>query len=367
MQIKISRYWTLNVLILYVILLASSAIAQKIPIALQTDVAASPTNAADYKTLADNYKSAPDLEKRNKLIFLAVSQIDINFRHYQRKRRIGRDLFHLMIDILEIGASTAISITNGARAKSIIGEGLTFVQGSRASADKNLRLLELQILFNKMIEKRSEILGDIFEKSSLSNERYPFDRAYVDIVAYYHAGTMDFALSNLATDTGAAAEAAQTLLSAKRAAGIKFAPTAAEVAEGARNLAKFRAITAAYATQQKIIDDERARAVPVAATIKTAEDAQNEIIRKLAIIFNLIESDPNLGLLLDEIPAKYGTTNASAKTALEQSLAKLRDLAKKPAIDDYDRILLKLGGIITDRINEDSSLNTRFKNILDTY
>jgi hypothetical protein len=357
-------------LISFLILAVSSsrpANAQKIPIAIQSNVAASPTNAADYQALASDYKSTPTVAKRNKLVFLAVSQIDINFRHYQRKRRIGKDLFHLVMDILEIGASTAISITNGARAKSIIGEGLTFLQGSRASADKNLRLLELQIIFNKMIEKRSAILVDILQKSTLSNEQYPFDRAYIDIVAYFNAGTWDSALSNLATDTGAAAQAAQALLEAKKAAGIKFAPTPAEIAAAAVNLARMSAIRGTYATLQKTIDDEKVKASPVAATIKSAEDAQKDILNKLAVLFGIMESDPNLGPLLDEIPSKYGATTPATKLALEQSLEKLRDVSKKPSIDDYDRILTKLGGLVTDKINEDLSLNTRLKNILDTY
>ncbi len=164
--------------------------AQKLPLAFEKDTFLAPTNAKEYEDLAKDYKTKRDKLSRNKLIFTAVSQIDLNFRKYQRDRRIRRDLFQIVLDILEIGASTAISITKGERPKSIIAEGLSFLQGSRTSVNKNLRLLEMQVLFNKMIEKRAETLTRIIEKSKESDEAYPFELAFVDIVAYYQAGTI---------------------------------------------------------------------------------------------------------------------------------------------------------------------------------
>lgn len=369
MQTKIKRIRNISlVLILFWCAGAFQTVgAQTIPFALEKKTALSPVNRDVYRNAAADYEKSRSKEDRNRLIFLAVSQIDVNFRHYQRKRRIGRDLFQTLLDILEIGASSAISITNGERAKSIIGESLTFLQGSRASVNKNLRLLEMQILFNKMIEKRSEVLVDILDKANLSNEQYPFDRAYIDIIAYFNAGTWDFALSTLATDSGAAAQAAEQLLEKKREAGLKFAPTQEEVRISNVNLTKIRNIIGQYYELQTQIDAEKALATPNAANIKTAEDKQKKILNNLRVLFALIEGNSELSSFLAEIPEKYGRDNATFKAKLEASLRTLTEDMSKATIADFDLILPKLSGVIVDNISRNPASSVELQKILDTY
>lgn len=369
MQVKTKRikYVFFLLILMMCDCLILSANAQKIPIALQDETLFSPIKKETYQEAAKAYQTSQTKENRNRLVFLAVSQMDINFRYYQRKRRIGRDLFQTVLDILEIGASTAISITNGSRAKSIIGEGLTFLQGGRASVNKNLRLLEMQILFNKMIEKRSGILVGILGNSNLSNEQYPFDRALVDLVAYFNAGTMDFALSTLATDTGASAKAAEDLLAAKRKAGIVGEPSQTQIDAADANFRKLRSIFSDYAALQKQINDEKAKASSNAQTLKDAEEKQAKILEGVKGLFLLIEADPNLSSLLDEIPEKYGKDNAGAKLRLENGVRKLKDDAKNATIDDYEFILLKLTGVGIDKLDTNPGLNESFLKILNTY
>ena len=187
----------------------SESYGQKKPFLLNADTPLSPINKNYYKEVALRYQQAPSQEDRDRLIFMAVSQIDINFRAYQRSRRIGRDLFQTLLDILEAGAVAAVSITNGARAKSVINDGLAFVKGSRSSVNKNLRLLELQVIFNKMRENRAKVLMRILENVKEDDDDYPFERAYLDIVDYYIAGTMDDALASVAGDTGTDAKKAE--------------------------------------------------------------------------------------------------------------------------------------------------------------
>jgi hypothetical protein len=191
--------------------------AQKLPIALKSKTSLSPVNKSEYEAAAEKYRSNPNEVNRDRLIFLAVTQIDLNFREYQRNRRIGKDLFNILMDILEIGATTATSIVNGTRPKAIINYAATFLQGSRASVNKNLHLLELQILFNKMIENRSKIMAIILNNVEKPASEYSFERAYIDVVAYFTAGTMDSALSSLAADTGAQAQNAEAALARKKA------------------------------------------------------------------------------------------------------------------------------------------------------
>jgi hypothetical protein len=208
---------------------SSPLFAQKVPIALKKDALYSPTNAAEYKRVAEAYKKSGSMQDRNKLIYMAIAQIDLNFGNFQEKKRKRNELFQTLVDILEIAASTAISITKGERPKTIIAEALGFVQASRTSVNKNLRLLELQILFNKMVAKRGEILQGIATKAALPDSSYPFEVAVVDIIAYYEAGTIDGALTNLATDTGREASNATRALPTLRIATKKQVDEAIDI------------------------------------------------------------------------------------------------------------------------------------------
>lgn len=203
--------------------------AQDLPSSLGRNSPLSPTNKQTYQDVANQYTDSfarwrnnptgPGLadrakSDRNRLIFLTVNQIDLNFASYQKKTRKRRAFWATLLDILEIGASTAISLTNGERAKTVIAEGLGFAQLSRASVDKNFSLRETQILFNKMVAKRAQTLTNIIRKSGEQGvDQYPFEAAFNDLIAYYKAGTIDGALENLNIDTGAeASEATRQLV-----------------------------------------------------------------------------------------------------------------------------------------------------------
>ena len=204
-------------------------IAQKKPAALEPNTSLSPNNKDYYAEVAAAYKAdvgpggnaAQAVIDRNRLIYLAIDQMDLNFYDFQKNTRKKRALFQTVLDILEIGASTAISITNGTRAKTLIAEGLGAVQASRTSINKNFALKDTQILFNKMVSKRADILGAILTKRSQDVDQYPFESALIDLIAYYRAGTFDGALENLNIDTGAEADEAT-----KRVENIKIATQA---------------------------------------------------------------------------------------------------------------------------------------------
>ena len=167
-----------------------------------------------YLEVAKAYKTSRSLSDRNRLIYLAIDQMDLNFYDFQNSTRKKRAFFQTVLDILEIGASTAISIVNGTRAKTLIAEGLGAVQAGRTSINKNFALKDTQILFNKMVEKRALVLATILTKSVQPVEQYPFEAALIDLIAYYRAGTFDGALENLNIDTGSAAAAATKAVTA---------------------------------------------------------------------------------------------------------------------------------------------------------
>lgn len=362
---------------------------QKLPTALNKKGAAfSPFTVEDYKTLATNYKNNRSEEKRNQLIFMAISQIDMNFRGYQKKQRHGNSLFQTVVNVLEVGAATAISITNGERAKSIIADGLGFIQGSRDSINKNYRLLERQVLFNKMIEKRSNVLTRIYERVGKSDAEYPFERAIIDIFDYYQAGTIDSALSSLGTDSGNSASNAEKQLSNAKINFFKSAPTAAQIKTSRENRIFLDAIIQAHVdadkkmkdadktieAQNKIITDEKAKpadqqnqtVITQAETAvqtatgekKTAEQEKDAQLEKLKDIFKAIENDTVLEPFLKKLPEEFPGLAAS----INESLDKMRD--ETGDINDYGLTLKKFFGLITDSMTEDPTIAERAKNIL---
>jgi len=191
------------------------ASAQKKPIAFESNTELSPASRSYYAEVAKEYRENirvgnfdKALTNRNRLIYLAIDQMDLNFYDFQRSTRKKRALWQTVLDILEIGASVAISITNGERAKTLIAEGLGFVQASRTSLNKNYALKDTQILFNKMVSKRAEILGNILIRTAQPIDQYPFESSMIDLISYFRAGTFDGALDNLNIDTGAEAQEA---------------------------------------------------------------------------------------------------------------------------------------------------------------
>jgi hypothetical protein len=389
------KFKGLNLLTCFSILLLCLAFGlpakgqKKLPFALADGTPMSSITADQYSQEAEAYKKDRTQDRRNRLIFMAVSQIDLHFRSYERKRRHRNNLFQTVINILEVGAATAISITNGERAKSLIADGLGFIQGSRDSINKNFRLLERQVLVNKMIEKRAKILVQIYERSNMSEAEYPFERAFVDLLDYFEAGTMDSALNSLATDTGASANnASQQLVEAKRKAGIVLAPTTEQIKVSRLNSDTAQAFIDSEAAArkqveeadkkikaaEKTITDENAKPNPDAAVInqetqkkakaeidkKTAQGAQTAALDKLKAIFSSIEQDSVLSPLLDQLPEK----NPNLASSINASLGRIR--SQNGAPDDYASIILKFYRRVTDAVLDNPTAVERAKNILES-
>lgn len=196
--------------------MAHAVPAQKAPAIFKTNKSASTasTNMDYVNSLESQYTTTTDENQkksfRNRLIYIAVEQIDTEFNNYRKNSRKKSDVLQFLFDFLEIGASTAISVINGERAKSVIGEALTGFKATRTSANKSFRLLETQILFNKMVSNRAKRLSIIYGKLNDDTNSYPWERARTELKDYFFAGTIDDALSSLNIDTGAEASEATT-------------------------------------------------------------------------------------------------------------------------------------------------------------
>lgn len=204
-------------LLFIVTVFSMAAMAQKKPPLLQTtDNELSAFSIQNVKELQTNYNNTVLLatnegqqlarQYRNRLVAIGIDQTDGYFFNYLKNDRTKRVWLQFLLDFLEIGAATAINITNGERAKDVIAEGLGALQASRTSLNKNFKLLERQILINQMITDRNEILAIILGKLDRGVEAYPWEAARADLRTYFNAGTLDGALSRLSATTGKTAE-----------------------------------------------------------------------------------------------------------------------------------------------------------------
>ena len=409
-----------------------AARAQKNPSIFKTEgrdnaASMSATSMEYIRSLESQYRSLEATDKegakriRNKLIYIGVEQIDTYFNDYRRKSRKRNELIQFLLDFLEIGASTAIAITNGERAKEVIAEALNGFKGGRSSLNKNFRLLETQILFNKMVANRSDRLGQIYEQLNAEVDSYPWERARSELKGYLYAGTIDDALNSLSIETGAIAGAAQRQLEGiKERAGILSALPAQVVTESRANAAlidpvvdafvaaddKFKEADAVIAeadkkiaeADKKLADAEKkikeakeksppddaavaqgteekaaATAAKAAATTEKTKATEEKAaatktrdagMAKLRAVYAAVAKDSGLSPLIDRVPQErqFGAGDPATKVELEASVRRLK--AGTGTFEDHADILRMVNDLALNEIPRNPALSRRMQEIL---
>src|SRR5258708_9852192 len=168
-KVRTVNYATVWMLLVCFCLLATSTVRaqKKPPILSDSDISA--FNKTEIQTLQRDAGDVGNPGKaklaRNKLIAIGVEQVDAAFNDYRKKSRKRADTLNFLFDFLEIGATSAVSFTKGGlRAKSLIGEGLSLFKNARSAFNKDFKFLERQLLFDKIVAKRSKTLKGIYDK-----------------------------------------------------------------------------------------------------------------------------------------------------------------------------------------------------------
>jgi hypothetical protein len=334
--VKQATVWTLLVCIC---LLASSTVRaqKKPPILSDRDISA--FSKSQIETLQGEARDVAHPEKsrlaRNKLIAIGVEQVDAAFNDYRKKSRKRHDLLQFIFDFLEIGASSAINIINGTeRAREVIAEGLSFFQGSRAAFNRDFKFLERQILFDKMVAKRSQKLKAIYEKVNSDVDVYPWEQARSELREYFYAGTMDEALSSLSVDTGAEASVSlKELEKAKKDANIKG----------------------------KVTNEQKKADTDVDPLFKALVNSQD--LAKIKAVYALVQKDPILEPIVKGLPENPGLgLTPDGRKGLEGSLAKISNGTAQ--FIDYNRVLFYLRFTVVDTVNDDPKPAAAFLDIL---
>jgi hypothetical protein len=318
-----------------------------------------------YKVHFDTGEYVKAALDRNTLIEIAREEIDAIFQQSQEKSTKWHDRLQFIFDFLEIGASTAISLTNGARAKTVIGEALSLFQGSRSAFNKDFRFLEAQIIANKMAANRSRLLAGIYESTSKDASQYTWYTARGDLQNYLFAGTVSATLRILNAETGKeATNAAGELTKAKAEAKIVGPPSEDQIKVAKENFAALRKLGEPGFMAQKALAAERAKPLDqqVQATIDTNQKIVNDTLESYRSIYSLIEGDKPLAPLLEQIPDEFPTLEDKSKAILQ----KMRESLKDVTIEEFDFIFTKLNAVIVRNLTNDPSLNGRLKKIVET-
>ena len=156
----------------------------------------------DYINALRRNDEATAKRARNEAIESAIPYIDAAYEDFITDLTAGRDRTNFIADVVELGTSAAIGITNGERPIQILGVALTAFRGGRRSADLNFfRDQATPILITKMDGNRARVRATILTREREGTDTYPIGAAIADIVAYYNAGTLVRAFTELQKDT----------------------------------------------------------------------------------------------------------------------------------------------------------------------
>ena len=165
------------------------------------------TEYAKYDAAVAQGNTAKAQQIRNSAIEMALGVIDDNYAGYINSIETRRSTSDFVADVVELGTGAAIGITKGERANQILGIALTAFRGGRRSSELNFyKQQTTPILINKMDDNRSTIYATILLKKGKDVNEYGWYEAIRDIVAYYNAGTLVRAFSQLSKATAAQAQ-----------------------------------------------------------------------------------------------------------------------------------------------------------------
>jgi hypothetical protein len=270
---------------------------------------------------------------RNDMIMLVRGQVDSYFKMRKDGKSTKVRWLQTLLDFLEVGAATAITIMNGERAKTVVGAALNGFQGGRTAFNKNFEILQLQTLINKMINKRATTFTEILKsmdkpvRAPKQADSYSWYEAKNDLRRYLLAGTFNDALDSLVRETGADAERAQ-----RRLEIVEQGTTFGEISDAA-------VATSRNATG--LLNKEFVEALAKPADSKEYQNAETTL---RAIVTALNEEDPKI------------------KAALEKE--KLTATSKG---EDIRAGLLKIKGIFVRAVEDEELITVIDQTVVDIY
>ena len=177
--------------------------------------------AGDFKADVQRYRGlivANDLagarNLRDQIANHVMADIELRYSKFEMQLTTQRAGFETGADMIQLGATAATGLVGASEVKDILAASLTAFQGSRLSVDKNFfREKTTESIISQMRSSRDNKKSQLMK--SIANrdvKDYPWDAVWIDLVDLYYAGTVPSALVEIASATGAKADAAAATL-----------------------------------------------------------------------------------------------------------------------------------------------------------
>lgn len=161
-------------------------------------------NAAPDRTA---YNAAqPDTSRRslrNAFIDSCVAAIDTSYGFFAQGLSSDQKSFAIGSDFAASGITAAATLAKSATTKTHLTTYASLILGLRGSVDKELFLSKtLPALVTQMNASRNVVMVRIVQGKTRSDSEYSLDAALSDLKAYYTAGTLMGALTEVTNDAG---------------------------------------------------------------------------------------------------------------------------------------------------------------------
>lgn len=175
-------------------------------------------NLEEYKKAYEGDSSSNvkrDLEKarllRDAMINRIRVDIEMNYREYEARLFNQRNAGRFAGDLIELGIAFATTVSGGEAVKTVLAAVQSGVKGTRLSFDKNFfREKTVEVVISKMQASRERVKNRILDKMiNLPADKYTFEEAWVDLIEFFYAGTLQGGIQALVS------EAAQDAAKAK--------------------------------------------------------------------------------------------------------------------------------------------------------
>lgn len=309
--------------------------------------------------------------RRNELIEDALPYIDDAYIDFITALQSGRDRTNFIADVIELGTTATVGITNGERPLQILGVALTAFRGGRRSADLNFfKEQTTPVLITKMDGNRAKVRATIITREKEEVSTYQIGAAIGDIVEYYNAGTLVRAFTELQNDTSAQTkQAEEDLKTLKKNAGIRPAPTAEEIKISRENADAIDALVKTYTDADDQVASAEAKITAAQTAITTASQASDGAAGRIADANQRIAAATTAvaksQAMADLAIAQADKTKADAEKAKAEGEKTQADTAKATATKARDTAMSNLRGTYS-AIESDPSLGPLLAKIPDS-
>src|SRR5258708_26895127 len=148
--------------------------------------------------------------KRDLAIAYSTALIMAQYGTVRTSLMSGRAISSIAFDILDVGLTAAVPITNGSRGKTILGSLATGFKGTNLSIDRNLfneqTTATILSAMDTCVLRQQKVIAD---KSALTIDRYTIYNGYADLTRLYGCTTLAGALQELSENQAGAAKQEQ--------------------------------------------------------------------------------------------------------------------------------------------------------------